>query len=105
MSRADKGRAIARYLTGSSGIPLISWDTASGDLLAPSPYFFTATTDAASWRFWEKVKDLPDKKVSAVIRYDKWIDNTADAVAGIRLSTLGVLLSAHYEMNDRKERD
>lgn len=105
MSRANKGRAVVRYLTGSSGIPLISWDTVSNDVSAPTPYFFTVTTDAVNWRFWQRVKELPDKQIAAVIRYDKYIDNTADAIAGIRLSTLGQLLSVHYKtIEDRIDR-
>lgn len=109
MSRANKGRAVTRYLIGSSGIPFISWDTSIKDISAPNPYFFTVTTDAVNWRYWQKIKELPDKQISAVIRYDKYIDNTADAIAGIRLSTLGKLLAVHYQTIadrvDRKDQD
>lgn len=97
MKRGDKIRAIKRYLTAYSGIPLISWDGSSSQLDAPSPYFFVATTNANGWKFFEEIRELPEDKIGMVIRYDKYIDGTDNAVVGMRLSTLTSLLSVHYD--------
>ena len=94
--RADKTRAVSRYLTAYSEIPLISWDGHSNVLDSPAPYRFVVSTDATSFRFFAGVKDLPSTGISAVIRYDKFLDNIEDAVIGMKLPTFTSLLSAHY---------
>ena len=101
MTRQDKNKAVARYLSAYSGIPLISWDGAVTNLGAsllesPAPYTLNVSTDAVHWRFFANVKALPDRGIPAVIRYDKYIDHLEDAVVGMRLSTFTSLLSAHY---------
>jgi hypothetical protein len=105
VSRADKGRAVARFLMSRSGIPMISWDTEIKDIAAPTPYYFSVTTDAENWRFWKHMKELPDDRIAAVIRYDKYLDSINNAVAGVPLPTLTRLLACHYEtIHDRVDR-
>ena len=87
MKRADKTRAVTRFLTAYSGIPLISWDNTSLHLDSPQPYRFVVSTDATAWRFFAHVKDLPESGIPAVVRYDKYIDNINDAVVGMKLPT------------------
>lgn len=96
MKRSEKTRSVTRFLTGASGIPLISWDGSSLHLDAPAPYKFVVSTDATAWRFFAHVKDLPQDGIPAVIRYDKFLDNINDAVVGMKLPTFTTLLSAHY---------
>lgn len=94
MRRADKGRAIARYLIGRVGIPTLRWDGTSSEVLSPPPYRFYVTTDAASWRFWKYIKDDPK---AFVIRYDKFIDDIDHAVVGMTLETFALLLKDNYD--------
>ena len=97
MKRADKGRAVTRYLGAASGIPLLHWDGATSMVEAPYPYWGKVVTDAATWRFFEYLKEMPDNGVPFVIRYDKFLDSVADAVVGTRLSTFAGLLGTHYD--------
>jgi hypothetical protein len=76
---------------------MITWDTSARDISAPSPYHFTISTDAHTWRFMEKIKELPDDKIAAVIRYDKYLEGVSDAVVGMSIATFAKLLSYHYE--------
>lgn len=97
MKRGDKTRAIVRYLISRTGIPLISWDGTSSKITAPPPYGFDVVTDAAGWRFFQYVKELPEDRIAAVIRYDKYIGHIGDAVVGMRLSSFVALLEAHHK--------
>jgi hypothetical protein len=101
MSKTSKGASVSRFLTGTTGIPLLTWDYGQSEISAPPPYHIKVTTDAASWRFWKIVADLP-QGISFVVRYDKYIHGVEDAVVGIRLSALAPLLEAHYNtISDR----
>lgn len=97
MKRGDKTRAIVRYIVSRTGIPLISWDGMSSRISAPAPYGFDVVTDAATWRFFQYIRELPDNQLNAVVRYDKFIEHIDDAVVGMRLSTYVQLLEAHYK--------
>ena len=96
MSRADKCRAVNRFLTSRSGIPALMWDGDSTIRGVP-PYQFKIMTDAANWRFWEAMKALPDDGITGVIRYDKFVGSLNDAVVGVKLPTFAVLLAKHSE--------
>jgi hypothetical protein len=95
MKRSLKGSVIAKFLTGHTGIPFLRWNGETSTVDAPPPYFIKVTTDAASWRFFQAVKDCPDG-VSFVVRYDNFIDGIEDAVVGMRLSSFVSLLETHY---------
>ena len=101
MKRSYKGRVIAKFLTGVSGVPLLRWNPETSTVDAPPPYYIKVTTDAASWRFWQAVRELPVGP-AVVIRYDNFIDGVEDAVVGMRLSTFASLLETHYNtISDR----
>lgn len=96
MRRGDKTRAVVRYLISRTGIPLITWDGHSNRIDGPPPYGFTMSTDAAGWRFFQYIRELPPDGLHAVIRYDKHIDGVDNAVVGMPLSTFVTLLASHY---------
>lgn len=102
MKRGDKTRAVVRYLISRTGIPLISWDGTSNRIDAPPPFGFVMSTDAAGWRFFQYVKELPKDGIHAVIRYDAHIDGVDRAVVGMPLETFAILLESHYnKVQDR----
>lgn len=101
MSRKDKVNAIKRYLVAYTGLPLISWDGKSNDLDAVYPYEFSVSTDRSNNRFIQIARGLPEKKISAVIRYDKEIDNINKALVIVTLETYVQLVASHYESNSR----
>ena len=105
MKRADKIRAVRRYLVSSTGIPSIYWDGVSSTLDAPLPYAFTVSTDGSAWRFFESVKqDIPGR-LPFTIRYDAHINNVDSSVVGMRLYDFAPLLKAHYEAGDNHNRE
>ncbi len=98
MKRTDKGRAISRYITAATGIPLLSYDRDTSKIVGPPPYAFLVTTDAAGWRFFKAIResDLP------VVRYDGYVDSVEDAYVAMKLSHFTQLLAIHYNsMQDR----
>ena len=97
MKRSDKGKAVTRYLGAASGIPLLFWDGNDSTIQAPYPYSARVSTDAATWRFFEYLREMPNNGVPFVIRYDKYLDSVADAIVGTRLSVFSGLLAAHYD--------
>lgn len=102
MSRTNKGKSVARYLTGHSGIPNLSYDPSAQEVKAPYPYSLALTTDATAWRFFHYVKELDEKSISAVIRYDKYLESVDQAVVAMKLGGFATILGAHYEtMHDR----
>lgn len=101
--RSDKGRAIARYLTGRTGVPFIRWE--NNGIAAPYPYVIHAITDMKIERFREAL-NKPTQGLNIVVRYDGLINDLNDAWVGMRLDDFVVLMQAHYEsIQDRiKER-
>lgn len=96
MKRADKTRAVVRFLISRTGIPLISWDGIGNKIDAPPPFGFVMSTDAAGWRFFQYVRELPRDGIHAVVRYDAHIDGVNNAVVGMSLETFATLLESHY---------
>lgn len=96
MKRSDKTRAVVRFLISRTGIPLISWDGIGNKIDAPPPFGFVMSTDAAGWRFFQYVKELPRDGIHAVVRYDAHIDGVNNAVVGMSLETFAILLESHY---------
>lgn len=92
MKRRDKGRAVARYLTASTGIPLLTFDGATNRIDGPPPYRFRLVTDAANWRVFQAVRETNDP----VIRYDKFVEDVSSAYVVMKLSTFATLLGTHY---------
>jgi hypothetical protein len=101
-SKSEKGKRVTKYLTGRSAIPNLRYEAKSQEIEAPYPYSLTVTTDAAAWRFFHYVKELPHDKIAAVIRYDRYIDSVDEAVVAMKLEAFSTLLAAHYEsISDR----
>ena len=99
MSRNDKGRAISRYLTGSTGIPSLYWNNTTVE--SPPPYDFTVTT-ARKLMLWHEHIRGGNHGIPIAIRYDHDLDSVADAWVGMRLEHFAPLLKAHYEsISDR----
>lgn len=102
MRRADKTRAVVRFLISRTGIPLISWDGIGKKIDAPPPFGFVMSTDAAGWRFFQNIRELPRDGIHAVVRYDAHIDGVNNAVVGMTLETFVLLLESHYnKVQDR----
>lgn len=93
--RRDKGAALTRYLTGSTGIPTLSWD--NGVILAPSPYRIEVTTNRKLETWHELMRRLPADKPHMAIRYDNVLPDVSYAWVGMTLGGIAPLLQAHYE--------
>ena len=49
--RTTKGNAVTRYLTGRTGIPMLTWDGQHSRIQAPPPYSFDVVT-ARKLQWW-----------------------------------------------------
>lgn len=104
-ARRDKMRAVTRYLTAHTGIPLISWDGSSALLDVPWPYAIIVSTDAKVQRWREALGLLPRNRMRASIRYDKWIDDIDDAEVVLPLSDYVRLLHTHYHNQPQQDKE
>lgn len=101
--RDEKGKAIARYILGHTGIPTLAW-TRGGNMEAPPPYRIRVVTDRSLDRFRLTLEERTSGRLNIVVRYDGDIPELEDAWVGMRLSDFVQLLQAHYEANrDRVE--
>lgn len=105
MSRVQKGNMVARYFTGHSAIPGIRYEGSGGRLEAPWPYLIHVMTDRRTWRFMEHVAQMQPGSMSAVIRFDKYIESVDAAVVGMRLDTFSQLAAIHYETQIRPRQE
>ena len=94
--RANKGRAVTRYLTGSTAIPSLLWDGIRGSIEAPSPYVIDVTT-SRKLQNWHDLLREEHKGTHIAIRYDKGMDSIDQAWVGMTLRDFAPLLQAHYE--------
>lgn len=100
--RADKGRTLTRYLTGSTGIPFLTWNGVTVE--APAPYKFSVTTSRSIQNWAENVRAITGDQPHMAIRYDYNMDSVADAWVGMRLGAFVPLLTLHYNsISDRIE--
>lgn len=94
--RRDKGLALARYLTGTTGIPFLSWDGNDSRVDAPAPYSFDVTTSRKLQHWTDNiVMDAPDLHFS--IRYDNALPSVDKAWIATTLDRFVPLLQAHYD--------
>jgi hypothetical protein len=99
MKRKDKGNAVSRFLTASTGIPLLRYNYLHNNVEAPKPYTINLTTSGEWWRFGEHIRDIRDEPgIPFVVRYDKHIDGVDNAIVGCTLHTFTQLLE-QYEIN------
>lgn len=103
--RRDKGLAIARYLTGASGVPFLSWDGADSRIAAPAPYSFDVTTSRKLQHWTDNIlMDAPGLHFS--IRYDGTLPSVDKAWIATTLDRFAPLLQAHYEtISDRMNKE
>ena len=107
--RRDKGLAVARYLTGETGIPLISWTTDGLD--CPHPFKFKLLTEATNWKYWQAANALdPKDDMSVIIRYDGYMESIDDALVTMKIQTFTRLISEwadhhHLEIRSRHKED
>jgi hypothetical protein len=103
-ARRDKGRALTRYLTGSTGIPFLAWDGIHGAIDAPSPYKIDVTTSRSLGNWHDLIRGINSASQHMVIRYDYNMDSVADAWVAMKLGGFVPLLTAHYQtISDRVE--
>lgn len=95
-ARRDKGLTVTRYLTGHTGIPLLSWDAHEG-LTAPHPYRIGLVTARSLGKWHDELNRLPVSDPHMVIRYDYSLGSVDEAWVGMTLGSFVPLLKAHYE--------
>lgn len=98
--RADKGKAVARYILGHTGIPGVAFAGSTNDIIMPLPYFADVTT-ARKLQLWHDRIAAPAGEGSLshniAIRYDNNMASVADAWVGMTLHQFVPLLTAHYD--------
>jgi hypothetical protein len=100
--RTDKGLALARYLTGSTGIPFMSWDGAHSRIAAPSPYVIDVTTSKKLENWHNLLRAIDGPNPVMAIRYDNGLPDVSHAWVGMKLMAFAPLLTAHYNsISDR----
>lgn len=95
--RRDKGRALARYMLGGTGIPYITWDGASNALTAPPPYRIEMTTSRSLENWHDTIRGITGDSPHMAIRYDNSLPDVSQAWVAMKLSGFLPLLTAHYE--------
>ena len=101
--RRDKGRALTRYLTGSTGIPFLTWNGLQNEIDAPPPYHIDITTSRNLGNWHELIRGIGDGP-SMAIRYDNALPDVSHAWVAMKLSGFVPLLTAHYNtLQDRIE--
>jgi hypothetical protein len=95
--RNDKGRAVTRYLTGSTGIPMLSWNADNNTISAPPPYKITLTTSRKLENWHDILRREQTGGLHVAIRYDNSQPAVDHAWVGLSLKDFTVLLTAHYE--------
>lgn len=96
-ARTDKGKALARYLTGHTGIPLLAWNGGQGIVDAPPPYRIEVKTARKLDDWHDAIRHAPSEGVAMAIRYDYSVPTLEEAWVGMQLRTFVPLLTAHYE--------
>jgi len=102
--RRDKGLALARYMTGTSGIPGLSWEGLHSEITAPPPYQIDVTTSRSLENWHDLIRGIDGDQPHMAIRYDNSLSDVSQAWVAMRLSGFIPLLTAHYNtMKDRIE--
>lgn len=94
--RRDKGKAVARYLTGRTGIPSLHWAGVDNSIDAPAPYVIDLTTSRKLQNWHDSIRE-EGQGIRIAIRYDGSMDSVEQAWVGISLRDFAPLLQAHYE--------
>jgi len=98
--RADKGRAVARYIATEGGIPTAHFDGNGNWINLPYPYTAKVVTDRSLSRIGEYLGQLTG--FGFVIRYDGMMKTVGDATVTIGIESFAELLKTHYEKTKRE---
>lgn len=98
-TKRDKGMAVTRYLTGSTGIPFMSWNGGHSQIDAPYPYMFRVSTARSISNWADQIREIEGDMPRVCIRYDGDIPDVSHAWVGMKLMGFVPLLTAHYEHN------
>lgn len=93
--RADKGRSVAKYIGGHTGMPFVRWD--NNGLHSPAPYRFDLTTSKKLDNWHNQLREPRTNGLYAAIRYDYTVPTLNDAWVGMHLDDYVTLLTSHYE--------
>lgn len=96
-ARTTKGAALTRYLTGHTGIPLLTWDGQHGRIDAPYPYQIDVTTSRKLQTWHDLLREELPAGIGINIRYDNGMPSIDQAWVGMQLRSFVPLLTAHYE--------
>lgn len=100
MKRAEKVRAVARYLTGHTGIPFIKEIPHQNRLETPRPYAVLVTTDGSLQRFWAAGYELERDLISFAVRFDNRLQQVDDSMVLMRLSEFVKLLAVYHDSKE-----
>lgn len=95
--RRDKGLGLTRYLTGHTGIPMLSWNGAENSIDAPFPYLMEVTTSRKLQNWHDLIRALPENRLGMAIRYDNGMPSIEQAWVCMHLSQFVPILKAHYD--------
>lgn len=98
--RADKGRAVARYIATEGGIPTAAFNGMGNWIELPYPYHAKVVTDRSLGRITEYLQQVTD--IGFVIRYDGGMQTVSDATVTMRIDAFAALLKHHYETTKRE---
>lgn len=96
-ARTDKGKALTRYLTGTTGIPFLAWDGRFGRIDAPPPYLIRVTTSRKLENWHDDIRHSLPGGLDISIRYDNSVPSLDQAWVGMQLHSFVPLLTAHYQ--------
>lgn len=100
--KKDKGTALTRYLTGTTGIPFLCWNHHFSQIDAPYPYTINVSTSRKLENWYSVIRAIEGDMPRMVIRYDNSLPDVSHAWVGMKLSGFTPLLTAHYNsISDR----
>jgi len=97
--RADKGRAVARYIASEAEIPA-KYEGVGNWINLPYPYEGKIVTDRSIARIFEYLPQV--KNLGFVVRYDGNMPTVGDATVTMGISVFTELLKSHYIQNKRE---
>jgi len=97
--RADKGRAVARYIAAEAEIPA-KYEGVGNWIELPYPYQGKIVTDRSLNRIFQYLPEV--KNLGFVVRYDGNQPTVGDATVTMGISVFTELLKSHYRANKRE---
>jgi hypothetical protein len=102
IGRLEKGKRIARFLTGVTGLIGLNYQYHSNEVSVPKPHRVTLSTHRSNELFMQMVRKLGDEEgMPVVVRYDGDYGSVDEATVSMTLRTYAEFLScwsqAHNE--------